>query len=201
MLLTCSKCNEIKENPANSWCRACRNKYQRDRKAKLIAEGKCYCGRTLEDGYRQCKVCRPPQGEKGPYGPKLKYNGDTPWEAFLKMYGSQCACCAEANKAFLTIEHLQGMAGQDRAKSNTRHELVKALREYRPDLYAVLCFNCNMGKAHRGHGTCPHLLEDKKDKVDKRFSLQRQRALAAEGDLDGLTYLLSGRVAPTGHAP
>lgn len=72
--------------------------------------------------------------------------------AFLEMYGGACACCGEAVRDFLTIEHKRGQE-----KISRRTGLVAyrdAVKEFRPDLYEVLCWNCNCAKGHLGY--CPH---------------------------------------------
>jgi hypothetical protein len=71
---------------------------------------------------------------------------------FLEMYGNACSCCGEAIYDFLTIEHKQGQE-----KLTRRTGLVAyrdAVKEYRPDLYEVLCWNCNCAKGKLGY--CPH---------------------------------------------
>lgn len=71
---------------------------------------------------------------------------------FLEMYGNACSCCGETIFDFLTIEHKQGQQ-----KITRRTGLVAyrdAVQEYRPDLYEVLCWNCNCAKGKLGY--CPH---------------------------------------------
>lgn len=73
-------------------------------------------------------------------------------DAFLEMYGGGCACCGEAVYDFLTIEHKQG---QEKASRRTGLVAYRdAIKEFRPDLYEVLCWNCNCAKGHLGY--CPH---------------------------------------------
>jgi len=77
----------------------------------------------------------------------LKYK-----QTFLDMYGNACSCCGETIFDFLTIEHKQGQQ-----KISRRTGLVAyrdAIKEYRPDLYEVLCWNCNCAKGKLGY--CPH---------------------------------------------
>lgn len=73
-------------------------------------------------------------------------------QSFLDMYGGKCACCGETIFDFLTIEHKQGQQ-----KATRRTGLVAyrdSVKEYRPDLYEVLCWNCNCAKGKLGY--CPH---------------------------------------------
>lgn len=79
-------------------------------------------------------------------------------EKFLEMYGGKCACCEEQIFDFLTIEHKQGQ--RRITKETGTRAYRKALLEYRPDLYEILCWNCNCAKGQLGY--CPH----KPEKVD-----------------------------------
>jgi len=72
---------------------------------------------------------------------------------FLEMYGNKCACCGETKVEFLTIEHKLGQRGS-RHKEGGPEAYAKALKDYRPDLYEILCYNCNCAKGRYGY--CPH---------------------------------------------
>jgi hypothetical protein len=77
--------------------------------------------------------------------------------AFFEMYGNKCNCCGETNRVFLSLDHVQN-DGKERRKKygmNNQQEYKNALKEYRPDLFQVLCYNCNHAKQLNG-GTCPH---------------------------------------------
>jgi hypothetical protein len=70
---------------------------------------------------------------------------------FIEMYGGKCECCGETQVDFLTLDHIDYSS---KGKWETgRKGYVKALDKYRPDLYQVLCYNCNCA---RRHGICPH---------------------------------------------
>ncbi len=77
-------------------------------------------------------------------------------DKFFEMYGSRCACCGETTLLFLTLDHIlnDGNIKRD-GRHNNNKEIKCAIKEYRPDLYQVLCMNCNWGK-HRNGGVCPH---------------------------------------------
>ena len=102
------------------------------------------------------------------------------WELkknFLEMYGYVCACCGEGNPAFLTLDHVQNDGDADRTGETIIIEMTRrdgstyliphtkrrstsqlwraAIKEYRPDRYQILCFNCNFGRA-KNNGICPH---------------------------------------------
>lgn len=73
-------------------------------------------------------------------------------EKFIQMYGGKCVCCGETTFYFLTIEH---KLGQIRATKETGARAYrKAIQEYRPDLYEILCWNCNCAEGQLGY--CPH---------------------------------------------
>lgn len=78
-------------------------------------------------------------------------------EKFIEMYGGKCACCEEAIFDFLTIEHKNGQ--RRIIKETGTRAYRKAIKEYRPDLYEILCWNCNCAKGQLGY--CPHHPEDK----------------------------------------
>lgn len=76
-------------------------------------------------------------------------------EAFLNMYGNKCVCCGETIYEFLTLEHKLGQKGVKRSyKKSGQYAYAEAIKEYRPDLYEVLCWNCNCAKGRYGY--CPH---------------------------------------------
>jgi len=75
-------------------------------------------------------------------------------QKFFDLYGHECSCCHENFDVFLTLDHVRGDGYLDRKKDGTQGTYRKALREYRPDLYQVLCYNCNCAK--RTGLECPH---------------------------------------------
>jgi uncharacterized protein YeaC (DUF1315 family) len=87
---------------------------------------------------------------------------DKPWtrhrinmrKTFFEMYGKRCACCGTEKSVYLTLDHVQN-DGYKTKKSRGDVNYRCATKKYRPDVYQVLCFNCNCGK-HRNGGTCPH---------------------------------------------
>lgn len=105
-------------------------------------------------------------------------------QQFLEMYGHVCACCGEFNPKLLTIDHVQNDAKDTRYSiefmirvdpktpmpilktKTTPYFLKDAIKEYRPDYYQILCFNCNCARAHN-FGICPHKQET--------ASMQRKR--------------------------
>lgn len=73
-------------------------------------------------------------------------------------YGNVCACCGETEPLFLTIDHMNGRAGEpSHGRTHTLRGttmLRQIIREW-PDDIQILCFNCNSGRERNG-GICPH---------------------------------------------
>ena len=89
-------------------------------------------------------------------------------DKFFEMYGNKCACpgCNEKNKGFLTLDHVisnNSMPVDKRKKGLKAYR--DAIREYRPDLYQVLCYNCNCAK-NRNDEVCPHIEIKEKETIE-----------------------------------
>lgn len=77
-------------------------------------------------------------------------------ELVYYQYGDRCACCGEANPLFLTIDHVNNDGHKLRQQHGMSSSLYRwIIREGFPDIFQLLCYNCNMGKA-RNKGMCPH---------------------------------------------
>lgn len=74
-------------------------------------------------------------------------------DEFLTMYGNKCLCCGESLKEFLTIDHIKGQKGIKK-KEVSIAAYKKALKEYNPTEYRILCMNCNHSMGTKGY--CPH---------------------------------------------
>lgn len=71
----------------------------------------------------------------------------------LNHYGNQCACCGEAQKEFLGIDHMNG--GGNVHRKQIGHQLYHWLIKNRfPPGFQILCHNCNLAKGF--YGRCPH---------------------------------------------
>src|SRR5258708_330085 len=116
-----------KRHNAMGLCRSC---------AKPLVQGsKNYC-----ESHREKERIRGREKEKR-LGAKLK-------DECFQHYGEKCACCGEAIKQFLTLEHEQ-RNGNNHRKSLFKHN-VGGVHMYRwlkrncyPKGYSVLCMNCN----------------------------------------------------------
>lgn len=81
-------------------------------------------------------------------------------EMLFRHYGDKCSCCGEAEKIFLTLEHVNndGALHRKQVRSMNPVALILDLRKRGwPDKgYTILCFNCNLGKA-KNKNVCPHV--------------------------------------------
>ena len=79
-------------------------------------------------------------------------------QVFAAYGGYQCACCAESEKAFLSIDHINNDGAEMRRQklySGNGTGFYQWLRKSKfPTGFQVLCMNCQIGK-HR-YGICPH---------------------------------------------
>ena len=76
-------------------------------------------------------------------------------------YGNQCACCGEARREFLGIDHINGGGNKHRKqlqKYGVNFYCWLRQRGY-PKEYQILCHNCNLAKGFFGY--CPHERERK----------------------------------------
>lgn len=76
----------------------------------------------------------------------------------LLAYGGKCVCCGESHWQFLTLDHPNGDGQEDRKKyrSITGQIYGWAKKNRFPDIYRVLCMNCNWV---RRYNVCPHELD------------------------------------------
>lgn len=75
----------------------------------------------------------------------------------IKNYGGSCVCCGIIHPDFLTIDHINNNGYIDRKENNrSGDKMYKWLKKnnYPKDNYQLLCYNCNLSKAHVGY--CPH---------------------------------------------
>ena len=76
---------------------------------------------------------------------------------FVAGYGSRCSCCGESRIEFLTMEHRNKDGAEHRAKREVQGAWRDAIAAGFPDIYTVLCYNCNQAETHGR--MCPHKLE------------------------------------------
>ena len=71
----------------------------------------------------------------------------------IEAYGGICACCGNASKKFLTIDHVNNNGAAER-RTVTNNVCLRLKRLNFPPEYRLLCFNCNCGRA-LNDGICP----------------------------------------------
>lgn len=65
----------------------------------------------------------------------------------LEMYGGKCAYCGETDVDVLTLDHVKNdMCERKRLGSNNIVEMKKAIDNYSPEEFQILCWNCNVKK-------------------------------------------------------
>jgi ribosomal protein L37AE/L43A len=69
-----------------------------------------------------------------------------------------CACCGETEIKFLSLDHVNGLSPEEKAKGRHRtggHSFYSKLKvQGYPTGYQVYCYNCNCAKGF--YGKCPH---------------------------------------------
>jgi len=108
--------------------------------------------RTYNDRKEKMNAWRKQYFQKLRLAVLVKYGGKTP----------KCACCGESHIEFLTIDHMGGGGSKHRIKlRNISFGIYGFLNrtKYRPDLYQVLCYNCNC--VQKKYPVCPHKLENR----------------------------------------
>lgn len=147
----CSRCGVIPVCDAAT-CNQCKVK-RREYNARRKSSGLCYCGRELSGGGR-CRSCND--------ATKLKHYELV--RTIISHYGGVCQCCHNSRLACLTIDHIYGSGTEHRKEVGLGSGIYRwLLRNDMPAGFAVLCANCNHGKARNG-GVCPHF-----GVIDKTF--------------------------------
>ncbi len=83
----------------------------------------------------------------------------------FQHFGNKCKCCGEKDIRFLSRDHVNNDGNVWRKKHGGVPSGYKTdlwiIRNNFPKEIQILCYNCNLGKAHN-KGICPH-----KDKIKK----------------------------------
>lgn len=151
-----SRCKKCTSDAYKEYRHSYAKKYYEENRERLINKQKETYYKDIEKSRRAHSKSQKKNRAKNrdrirEYGKQLRIR-------FLEMYGNKCVCCGEFHLEFLTIEHKLGQKGIVRHRKQTgRTAYSKAIQEYRPDLYEVLCWNCNCAKGRYGY--CPHQKE------------------------------------------
>lgn len=76
-------------------------------------------------------------------------------QKFLALYGGQCSCCGQTDPRFLTLDHVKNDGNEHRKDFADSSIMMLAIRNFQPERFQILCYNCNCGKSTNG-GVCPH---------------------------------------------
>jgi hypothetical protein len=138
----CPNCN-LPAEPGFVNCPNCRSRSKK-RYTTAVEAGKCVkCANPARKGNRLC--------EHHLELVRLKDAQDR--DVVLAHYNNCCACCGEATKEFLTIDHINN-DGADHRREVGRKICAWLIRNNFPPGFQVLCANCNHAKAY--YGQCPH---------------------------------------------
>ena len=154
--------NRHRKDMLSQWCNKCNNDFRRKIRAEKLAGiyvPKVRLPRLTEQERMERKKelslyhknykkvnAKVLNQKKKEYATQCKLDG-------ILHYGGKCSCCGESIGEFLTLEHLNG---RDKTKKRRtgKSAWIIAKREGWPDIYTVLCFNCNC--AEGAFGICPH---------------------------------------------
>ena len=68
----------------------------------------------------------------------------------------KCACCGETEFHFLGLDHINGGGHQHRKRVGSGASFYLSIKnDGYPDVFQVLCYNCNLSKGFCGE--CPHM--------------------------------------------
>ncbi len=148
---SCTSCGKSLDR-VGACCIACQakaNTRQRLKRQNLVASGLCgYCGK--ESKKPKCLECF---NKKSP-AQKL-WLIRTKNEVF-NAYGNKCVCCGETEPKFLQLDHVNndGAAHRKEMKHSGSFVYSYAKKHNYPDIFQLLCANCNWAKGL--FGECPH---------------------------------------------
>lgn len=130
---------------------------------KVLEEFRPSFGNASHVAY--CNTCRPllEQEYRDKHRPQmnryLRGWRDAVRERVIAKYGGKCECCGEANPRFLSLDHINNDGREHRKGKGTVVIYLEAeALPYPNDRLRLLCYNCNIGRAHNKacKGVCPH---------------------------------------------
>lgn len=153
-------------------CHSCLERLGKWRRAKRAVEVKTpdvcsvhECGKLIEAPHKMCAACRAVSNDG------VKKRNRLLKEEVLVAYGSKCACCSEAGRSFLSIDHVNGYDGTGPRKSQPLYRWLK--KNGYPTGFQVLCMNCNGSRGYYGY--CSHR---RREAANDRFDKDRTKSFA-----------------------
>ena len=67
-------------------------------------------------------------------------------ERLFEIYGHECVRCGFSDKRALTLDHIHNNGNTERAELGERGVYRKAKAFHQPDMYQILCMNCQFIK-------------------------------------------------------
>jgi hypothetical protein len=162
---TCNKCGSVKpiaefrlakmrgKTVRLAICLCCQAEWHRQHYQKH-AELKREANRLRAQHYRATK----PEGSRNAARKYKRRKQAENKAAIYAHYGDKCICCGEDNPLFLTVDHVNSDGHEERKKglyTSGSQFYAHIVKQGFPDIYQLLCFNCNLGRA-RNNGVCPH---------------------------------------------
>jgi hypothetical protein len=93
------------------------------------------------ENMRRYRMERPEQYNSHSQKAKLRER-----EILFEMYGHVCVRCGFADKRALTLDHINNDGSSERALLGERGVYRKAKATHQPDVYQILCMNCQFIK-------------------------------------------------------
>jgi hypothetical protein len=135
-------------------CQMCRGRKTADKRARIVkrmrAKQCIRCGREHGEQRQRCERCiRRARAYNRARAAQIR-------QRVLALYGDLCRCCRVNIRAFLTLDHIHDDGRRERMKIRTSQALYKRILDGKApqNRYQLLCYNCNLAKAH--YGRCPH---------------------------------------------
>jgi hypothetical protein len=137
--------------PGPDQLRAHKRDYMRSYSTRMKAEGRCVsCGAPAVTA-SHCAI-HAEQTNRNARAKHARLRDEA-----IEAFGGRCACCGETDRAFLTIDHVEGGGTRERKLRNAFGRML--YRELKrlgyPTSFRLLCMNCNFGR-HLNGGICPH---------------------------------------------
>lgn len=189
---TCPRCDVTKPvsefspdpttgKPRRSYCRPCFRSYERERREADPEKSRERQRRWSRKNWDKAKLAQYEWRKRKPdvWAANQKRWRDKYLDDYMRAkrqknrdlvfahYGESCACCGEAERMFLSIDHIandgavhrRSLKGQIGKGGSSFFDWL--VRTSFPDGFQTLCRNCNWGK-HANGGVCPHkTCEDK----------------------------------------
>ena len=131
-----------KENPSANkerWSDWVKNNPEkaRQRYKKWYEENKDHARKMKRERMREYRAANPEKYKEQSRKAKAKLK-----QKVFDMYGDICALCGFTDKRALTLDHIQNNGAAERKKIGERGVYYRAIEEYRPLEYRIICMNC-----------------------------------------------------------